>query len=78
MRNKDIYIPYYHWVQAAIRRDGYTEIIEEDHPVLKQIWDIKHMVFVALTMREYDDYMSMNSFARQQYIQERALELIQK
>jgi len=64
-------------VQCAVMRDWQSEIIEDNHPVLNEIWNIKHMVFFALSMREYDDYMKLQGLDRELYIRKKALSLIQ-
>ena len=66
------------WVDVIIYADWNSEIIDDMHPVLKEVWNIRHRVMVSLSMREYDEYISKKWLQRELYIREKALQLIQK
>ena len=62
-----------------IYTDWYTEVIEDvSNPALKEVANIKAKVEVALTMKEWDEYMDLTWTQRELYIREKALSLIQK
>ena len=65
-------------VQVAVMRDWTTEIIEDEHPVLQEIWQVKRMVFASLSMQEYHHYMSLKWLDRELFMRDKALALIQK
>ena len=73
-KTKDFYFP----VEVNITRDWNSEIVDDMHPVISQIWDIKYKAFVALDMREYDEYMNLKWLDRELYMRKKALEIIQK
>lgn len=58
--------------------DGNWEILEDENPTVSQAERTKHRTAVALTQREYEEYMSLRWLERTLYIREKAMDIINK
>jgi len=54
-------------------RNWNSELVDEKHPVFREIMDIKNKVFISLDMREYNDYLELKPSDREQYLLNKAI-----
>ena len=49
-----------------------VDIIDDMHPILKEIGNIRRTVVATLDMREYEEYMKLSPSKREDFIKEKA------
>ena len=65
-------------IEFQMMYDWDIEIIDDKHPVTKEIWEVKKRVMIWLTATEWNEYMDLKHTDKEQYIKNKALEIFNK
>lgn len=64
-------------IQVAVTRSWFMEeILDDNHPILKQMWDIKQTVFINLSQEDWEFYQQLRWLDKTAYLRKITIEFI--